>query len=759
MHDIKLHIRPDLKILFILFSFFHLNTNAQFFLPLHPPVFKNNEQLNNPWTGGLNAPQWSSFDINNDGKKDLFAFDRMGNVPVLFLNNANNAGEINYVYDRIFLKNFPQVENFVLMRDFNSDGIIDLFANARDENLQGIKVFKGHIENGELKFERVLFPEYENDILNFIENDTIVDQVRSWLHINYPVVHDMDHDGDLDILAMNNGGSKIYFYKNIALEKGFTTDTLIYELADDCWGRFGLTADTAALVTSMNNNDCAFFNTPINETEKYIHGGTTLCVFDENMDGDFEILLSDFVNDNIIYGKNNGTAEMAWMNEQDTIFPNYDTPVEIPYFPASFYLDINNDEKKDLLVSPNQNWLTPDRETVWFYENIGDGENVEFNLIQKDFLGDQIIDFGTGATPVFVDVNGDGLSDIVSGNRYYWTPDGFISSLFLLLNIGTETEPAFEITDEDWLGLSQYSPTLSHLYPAFGDLNNDGDKDLLIGDYVGELHFAENTAGANMPMQFSNFQFKWKNIDVGDFATPFIYDINMDGLNDLIIGELKGTINYFPNIGTLDIPDFHPIAEEAPNNFYFGKISTQPFNSTVGYSQPNIVAQGDSLFLITGSLRGWIKKYLIDLDSLDGGSFELLEDEWDGLREGLTTRISFTNLNNDKYLDAVIGNDRGGLAVFQSPVLWDGFVNNNEFKISEKKPFELFPNPTKGEINLILFEKMDVGVYDILGREVFDLKNLLGNNMIDLSGIEVGVYFIKIYRGESLYLRKIILSK
>ena len=39
-------------------------------------VSDGNEELKNPWAGGLNSPQFSQIDLNGDGIKDLVLFER-----------------------------------------------------------------------------------------------------------------------------------------------------------------------------------------------------------------------------------------------------------------------------------------------------------------------------------------------------------------------------------------------------------------------------------------------------------------------------------------------------------------------------------------------------------------------------------------------------------------------------------------------------------------------------------------------------------
>ena len=50
--------------------------NIQFRFRQDVPVTANGIIKDNPWSGGLNTPQFSTIDLNKDGQKDLFIFDR-----------------------------------------------------------------------------------------------------------------------------------------------------------------------------------------------------------------------------------------------------------------------------------------------------------------------------------------------------------------------------------------------------------------------------------------------------------------------------------------------------------------------------------------------------------------------------------------------------------------------------------------------------------------------------------------------------------
>jgi hypothetical protein len=69
----------------------------------------------------------------------------------------------------------------------------------------------------------------------------------------------------------------------------------------------------------------------------------------------------------------------------------------------------------------------------------------------------------------------------------------------------------------------------------------------MVGELLGRLFFAENMAGKNKPMTFNGIKTNYFNIDVGQYSTPQIFDLDKDGKQDLIIGERDGTLNFFKN--------------------------------------------------------------------------------------------------------------------------------------------------------------------------------------------------------------------
>src|SRR3989344_7339812 len=88
-------------------------------------VYENNNLLKNPWAGGLNSVQVSPIDLNNDGLKDLFVFDRCGNRITTYLNKGT-TNISDYQFSATYKDSFPKLENWALLRDYNCDGKEDI---------------------------------------------------------------------------------------------------------------------------------------------------------------------------------------------------------------------------------------------------------------------------------------------------------------------------------------------------------------------------------------------------------------------------------------------------------------------------------------------------------------------------------------------------------------------------------------------------------------------------------------------------------
>jgi len=392
---------------------------AQKFQRLYVPVETDDRELLNPWAGGLNSPQFSMGDLNEDGKSDIYIFDRNSNFQTAFINEGTAENPI-YRYAPQLEQIFPKALNFAMLRDFNQDGIMDLFAHSGDEFTSGYKVYQGRFEGGLLMFDRIKFNHIELDLLTYPDSSTGEDRLIYTSKVDFPAIDDIDGDGDLDIVT-NQGDSYLYYFKNVTLEQGFTTDTLIFELEDECWGKFFIDGSGSEFSLSTESSECSAGL--VGKSDEKRHGGSTVTTFDIDGDDDKEVFYGDATNPAIICAKNGGTTTEAWMIEQDTIFPNYDIPIYIPDFAATFHVDIDGDGVKDLLAAPNLPFNGPDIESAWLYKNTNTNEAPNFELQTKKFLIEDMIDVGTGAHPTFIDYNADGLTDLVVGNDNRWQAD------------------------------------------------------------------------------------------------------------------------------------------------------------------------------------------------------------------------------------------------------------------------------------------------------------------------------------------------
>ncbi|MCS7035713.1 MAG: FG-GAP-like repeat-containing protein [Saprospiraceae bacterium] len=725
-------------------------SGQQQFPALNFPAVQGGRLLPHAFAGGLNAPQFSAADLNNDGVLDLVLFDRAGDVFLTFLNEGK-PNAIRYRYAPEYACHFPRLREYAVLRDFNGDGAADIFCYALTPGSQEMQVFQGYFENKILKFRPFAFhyPGCSNCNNALIYYPSVIPGV--WLNLviaqtDVPGIADVDGDGDLDILTFEGvTGGHVWWVRNTSVEKGFGRDSLHFVVEDRCWGRFfetGLNGCSNNLSPRPDTCVDFFANDPIEARIKKRHPGSTLMLYDDDGDGDLEMVSGDVSFRCLNQMTNYGTPKQAWMAQQDATFPSYSTPVELPQFPGAYYIDANNDGKGDMLVAPNVRYGGEDRNNVWFYENTAATGHF-FELENRRFLVGDMIDAGSATHPAIADVNGDGLLDIVVGNAGFYTTSSIgTATLYLWLNTGTPTAPRFELANSDWLGLSAYANISSDYTPAFGDLDNDGDLDLLIGSVATGLYCFLNTAGPGKPMQLQqDFRPMWASMNTGTFGAPFIVDVDQDGAMDIIVGRRNGSIAYFRNIGAPD----NPVFAAQPTISRLGAIDTRtPIG--VGFSRPAVIAQPNGQrWVVCGNLDGTLEAYT-SLSPTDA-AFPLVSKTWGNVDEGERSSPAFGDLDGDGKLEAVVGNLRGGLSIFRTE-LQDCTVSTPAPPPAATPAVALWPNPVRHSLRLEwpIGQAFQWAVSDALGRLVTQGTSAPDTpQFIPVSDWAPGLYYLRLY--------------
>jgi len=197
------------KILFsiISISLLSLSANGQNF-DLQQYSFEiNGEILPNPMTGGYTSPQLNFIDIDMDGQEELMVFDRKGNVARIYEHDGV-AGSTNYSHAPALEADLPPMKDYVLVEDYNADGIPDIFTSA--EEIGGsMAMYKGTLSGSKIEFNRYQSGNFQFDVLTVVAGGSPTQIYVS--SVDVPEVVDVDNDGDLDVLSFEPGGTYVSY--------------------------------------------------------------------------------------------------------------------------------------------------------------------------------------------------------------------------------------------------------------------------------------------------------------------------------------------------------------------------------------------------------------------------------------------------------------------------------------------------------------------------------------------------------------------
>lgn len=737
---------------FIILIHLSLATTAQFVYQLVQdlPVSQGKNVLGLPWAGGLNAAQYNTIDINGDGLEDLVVFDRTGNKIYPFL-NKNNI----YEYSPDYAFHFPDdIRSWMLLRDFNCDGKKDIFTS----HAFGTTVYVNETIPGEALTWRqyVSGKDHSGNEQHFIKTKGFTSIINMQMNASdIPAIVDIDGDTDLDILVFRaSGASTVEFHKNLSIEQEGNCNLLQYERITQSWGGF---QECECGTFAFSGRACE-----TSHGREQHQGGKALLLLDMDNDGDQDVIISEESCPHLFYMENEGDVTQEVINSATMEFPNSTDPVDMPYFPAAYFEDVDHDGVKDLIVSPNLSHNVANavnfQSSGWLYKNSGTEYSPSFNLNQQNFLQDQMIDLGENTAPAFFDYDNDGDKDLVVGSYLNHDISENRSTLQLYKNTGTADNPSFQLVDSDYNGLS--SKNLFNLKPKFKDINGDNRVDLVFSatksdNTLTSIYYLLNKGAEGFS---SNPYTLFSDIKSDDNFE--VADINYDGLPDLLLGQGTGRIAYYKNAGT----DGSPIFILEDETFYDFDLKNSMPNIAIAVSDIN--ADGDP-DMIVADQAGGITVYASFLDHLDNpqdGVIGLIvplsdkgaEPQEFNLGSSLTPVVA--NLFNEHMPTLVIGTGQGGIHVLKNiDARPDG--GSKDFTV------DIFPNPVFKSTDRSLTIKAEVGgrasIMSVLGQRVTKDFILEPNiqAVIPIDQLQPGLYIVAIAGKKGTITRKFIIAE
>lgn len=271
------------------------------------------------------------------------------------------------------------------------------------------------------------------------------------------------------------------------------------------------------------------FGLSIPATEEFI----ITSLVDLDQDGDLDIFGSTYTSGQAIYFQNTGTASN----------PQFGTPQIAPFGLTTQYTvytasaDLDADGDIDVLGGTNAGYSAQ----FTYFQNIGTAQSPNYGPPALNPFGLNGSALNFLALGEFADLDNDGDFDYLAFDYY--------GGLFYFQNTGTASSPAFAAPVQNPFGIVTGTIELGRV--SAGDLDLDGDLDLFTGEYYGNFFYFENTGTASSPAFGSRQTNPFGLSPSGNYSFAALGDLDGDGdldvLSSVTDNSYVGTFSYYQN--------------------------------------------------------------------------------------------------------------------------------------------------------------------------------------------------------------------
>jgi hypothetical protein len=357
---------------------------------------------------------------------------------------------------------------------------------------------------------------------------------------------------------------------------------------------------------------------------------------------------------------NNSVQAQSFNPGQRNAF-NFPAADSVSYLGKACMVDIDADGDFDMITGG----FAFDYNVFNFIPNVGTSTSPNFGTpVEYPFGIDTIPAVFT--MPTTVDIDNDGDFDLMTG---VFTFPNNTFGLFFNENTGTATNPNFSSSAIN----NPFNITLNADYtsysvsPAFADIDNDGDQDLFVVDYYGDIRFFVNNGTAAAP----NFGAEQVNpfglSGTGYYLNyPTLSDFDGDGDKDLLIGKgYYESFEYYENTGTPSNPSF---SAPVSNPFGLDQLSGDAFFISMPTNPVDIDGDGDK-DLFSGIYNSTIN-YFENTSGIGAGIEESLPHfEFTVFPSPAKEEITLTVSGNLQEIDKIQLIDASGKIVYSSNLL------------------------------------------------------------------------------------------